>query len=445
MSKKIGGVFALMGLCALSLFLINCGNSSSRPSGLLYVLTQGNNGIGNNVTSFAIDLGTGYLSLINANASTCTTMTASCGAPLEIVLDPIGATAFVLNQGVPSASVPPTIYGYNINSDGSFGAPTVAAPLATGDLPMAMARDATGQFLFVLDLGSTSTPQNCPPPGTLNPGNPIYAGCSSISVFAMTPGSATLTLVSQFSAAQTPYYLGRFPTALSVITFTPPGSATSQELLFVTSNYDPIMNNDNTVSVYSVSPTGILTEQANSPYATNTDPISVQVVNTNQAGTGTGGVFVYVGSQPTAAGALEIFDLCTVVDANCKPSDVASSLLRPVNATAPPSVGQNPVAMLVDPTNTFLYVVCEGTSQVYGYKVSTAGTLSILSPPYMPTGSRPVSMAMHPTFDGTGEFLYTSNNAASNISGFSLSTITGSMINPFTVDTLSTPTGLAAR
>src|SRR5271169_5427326 len=105
MLKKISGVVALVGLCALSLFLLSCGSSSSRPSGLLYVLTEGSNGVGNNVSSFSIDLNSGSLSLLNSNASTCSTLggnnPVSCGPPLNILLDPSGATAFVLNQGVP--------------------------------------------------------------------------------------------------------------------------------------------------------------------------------------------------------------------------------------------------------------------------------------------------------------------------------------------------------
>src|SRR5712692_3883290 len=100
MSKKIGVLVALAGIGALSLFLLSCGSSSSRPSGLLYVLTQGSSGIGNNVSSFAIDLNSGNLSLINSNASTCATAGA-CGLPINILLDPTGATAFVLNQGIP--------------------------------------------------------------------------------------------------------------------------------------------------------------------------------------------------------------------------------------------------------------------------------------------------------------------------------------------------------
>ena len=72
MLKKIGVVAALVCACALSFFLLSCGSSSSRPSGLLYVLTEGINGIGTNITPYAIDLNSGSLSLINSNASTCT-------------------------------------------------------------------------------------------------------------------------------------------------------------------------------------------------------------------------------------------------------------------------------------------------------------------------------------------------------------------------------------
>src|SRR5271168_1982554 len=141
MSKKFGAVAVLVGICALSLVLISCGSSSSRPSGVLYVLTQGNNDVGNNVTSFSIDLNSGGLSLVNSNASTCTPAGGSCGAPLDILLDPAGANAFVLNQGVPCTEVfiqqaaqwvcdptanppvPPTIYPYTVNSDGSLSSP----------------------------------------------------------------------------------------------------------------------------------------------------------------------------------------------------------------------------------------------------------------------------------------------------------------------------------
>jgi hypothetical protein len=65
MSKKIAKFVTVASVCAVSLFLLSCGSSSSRPSGVLYVLTQGSNGFGNNISSFAMDLDTGNLSLVN--------------------------------------------------------------------------------------------------------------------------------------------------------------------------------------------------------------------------------------------------------------------------------------------------------------------------------------------------------------------------------------------
>jgi len=465
MLKKLGGVVALAGLCALSMFLVNCGSSSSRPSGLLYVLTQGTNGVGNNVSSFSIDLGSGNLSFINSNASTCTSTTISCGPPLDIVLDPTGATAFVLNQGVPCVqgvscvspcgganppcvSIPPTIYPYTINSDGSFSSPGTPIPLShplnaqdtqdDASLPVVMTRDAAGKFLFVLNLGSSPEPATCPlepvPQGNFN-------SCPFILVYTMTPGSATLT-----PASGSPFYLSRTPTALSVVTYTPQGASSPQELLFVTSNHDPILRNDNTLSVYSVSSSGTIAELPGSPYTTSTDPLVVQAVNTSSP-TGAGGVFVYVGSEPGASGALNIFQVCTLIGVNgCSASDVQNSRLVPVNTKAPPSPGQFPIAMLVDSTNTFLYVACEGSNQVFGYKIGADGTLSTLTPTTsQPTGTRPVAMAIHNSVNSSGAFLYTSNNGSANISGFSLSTTTGTIGNPITVNSPSTPTGMAAR
>src|ERR1035438_674848 len=79
MSKTTGVVAAVLGMCALSLFLASCGSSSDRPTGLLYVLSQAEN----NVSSYAIDLNNGDLSLITENMpATCPT--APCGVPLSI-------------------------------------------------------------------------------------------------------------------------------------------------------------------------------------------------------------------------------------------------------------------------------------------------------------------------------------------------------------------------
>src|SRR5271165_2646470 len=480
MSKKIGGVVALVGLCALSLFLVNCGSSSSRPTGLLYVLTQGNNGVGNSVSSFAIDLNNGSLSLINLNASTCPTAGA-CGAPLNIVLDPTGKVAFVLNQGIPcvkqntqcipttNSPIVPSIFPYTVNSDGSLSAPgsavnwtciNVPAPcpsLPTQTMPspvgydtaVAMALDAAGQFLFVIDEGVSPSPTNCPPAGTPNPSDPMYVGCPSITVFSASPGSTTLT-----AASGSPFYLSKIPTALSTITFTPPGGS-AQELLFVSNNQDICtqgcnpLHNDNTVSVYGVSSTGSLTERTGSPYTVAAaNPVSVLAVNTNP-GQNTGGIFVYVGNNAQTGGDITPFQICTVQNQVCGAQQVAQNLMVPVpclQVSCAVAAGQDPAAMVIDPTNNYLYVASQVSNQVYGFRISTSvGTLTPLSPASQSTGSQPAALAMHPSVFSTGEFLYVSNSNSSNITGYSITTTTGGMSNPITVISNPSPTGMAAR
>lgn len=457
MSKKIGFVVTLAALCVLSGFLVNCGSSSHHPTGVLYVLTEGvtaegsASGMGNNISSYAIDLNTGSLTLINYNPSTCPTAATSsdaepCGIPVNILLDPTGATAFVLDQGVPTASPPvlPAIYPYTVNSDGSLKGPGTGVTWTTfPDIATAMVRDTTGQFLFVINEGASPAQAGCPASG---------AGCPSISVFAMQPGSTTLTL-----ASGSPFYLSKVPSALSALSFTPSGSTTAQEFLFVTNNVDictvncvpPSPHNDNTLGVYSVSSSGVLTEQTSlgSPYSVpSSDPISVLAVNTNPAGENTGGIFVYVGSYPTGAGALTVFQLCTQTgQANC-PIGVALGTLVPL-PTSPPTTGEKPVGLVVDPTSNFLFAACELSNQVYGYRINiTTGALTVLTPASQPSqGSQPVALAMQGSVKQGGEFLYVSNSNSSNIGGFTVSTTTGALSSPTNVISNPGPSGMATQ
>jgi hypothetical protein len=505
MSRKLSGVVALAGVCALSLFLLSCGSSSYRPAGVLYVLTQGEGGTGNFVSSFSIDLYSGDLSEINSvsDATTCPTLQntppVACGIPVNIVMGPGGTTAFVLNQGapcqpaspqtnpptcemdpqteVPTVSVPPTIYPYTVNLDGSLSKPGTALPLnnplnaqdTEDDAASAivMNRDASGQFLFVLDQGSSPSPsnsflngsiQNCPAPPIAGTN---FTACPSISVFAMQAGSTTLTL-----ASGSPFYLSKVPSALSTITFTPVGGS-SEELLFVTNSHDLNQSEhyDNTVSVYQVSSSGVLTEQVGSPYlVAAVDPISVQAVNTNPTGEiASGGIYVYVGAQNNNAGQLYPFQICTVVNTTCTTQqDVTNNLMLPLvqpcssppcPTVAPTAAGSYPGQMVVDPTNNFLYVASAFSSQVFGFHMNTsAGTLSALAPAYSPTGTDPVSLVILPSvnsvgqnFNGYGQFLFVSNNGSSNITGLTLSTTDGAMGNPITVLAPAAPTGMAVQ
>lgn len=432
MLKKTGGIFAFLGLLGLSVFLLSCGTKVSRSSGLLFVVSQGSN----EVSSYAIDQSTGNLSFLKTSASTCAT--AGCGFPLDILLDPANAVTFVLNQGVQSGGVVPSVYAYTVNSDGSLtGAGDVTTALnvfVPGDLAAGMTRDAGGKFLFVITQGLTPAPTNCN-------SVPAPTGCPLLYVFATQPGSTSLTLTGNDCPGTNtpcPKPLSRVPTSVSAITFTPPGSTTAETLLYVTSNKDLVGTIDNTVSEFSVDSSGNVSEMIGSPYVTGTAPSAVVAVDTNPSGGNGGGLFVYVTNQTTNN--VSVFQVCIELNADCMQPDVNDAKMTPIGS--PVSVGQAPITLVADPTNNFLYVACETSNQVYAFRIGTAtGKLSPLNPPFLGTGSFPVAMAMHPN----GVFLYVSNNASSNLSGFTINTTSGVLTNPITVISLGQPAGLVAK
>jgi len=386
MSKKMRGILAFLALVGLSFLLLNCGSSSSRPAGVLYVLSQGDSTVG----SFAINLDNGKLSQINTTAQTDST-------PLSILLDSSQTVAFVLNQGSS------TITSYTLNGDGSLTKASGSTPVPDGSI--AMARNAGGTLLFVVSQSP-----------------------ASISVFSMQSGSATLSPVETDP-------LTHVPTSVSV------GTGGNGELLYVTGNQDLVASNDNTVSEFSVDGTGHLAELTGSPYTVGSDPGAVVAVNTTPIG-GAGGLFVYVANSGSASGgnSLSVFSVCTVTNATCSAQDVDDATMLPVGT--PVSVGLAPIAMTVDPTNTFLFVVNHDSSTVSGFRINaTTGDLSALNPAAVSTGSGPVSIAMH----SSGKFLFVSNNASSNLSGFNVDTTSGKMSTAINVTSAAQPAGIVAK
>ncbi len=407
MSKKIQGLFALLALLSLTLFLINCGSSSSRPAGVLYFLSQGENNVG----AYAIDLSNGRLSLINKTSAADTT-------PSSILLDPTGGVAYVLNTGSDSITT------YTTNSDGSLSAPTSTA--LTIPNSVAMTRDAAGTFLFVVSQGTVLLQPGKPACSQTQP-NPGCAILPSVSVFAIQSGSTTLTPVGN------PVSLTGIPSSVSTATG-PNGT-----LLYVTINQDLTGVSDNLISAFNVDGSGVVAPQTTPSYNTDSNPSAVLTVKTTPTG-GSGGLFVYITNVTTDR--LNIFQVCTIVNATCTAQDVTPTNNTLIPVGTPVSVGGNPLAMTVDPTNNFLYVVNHDSSTVSGFRINpTTGALSGLSPSTVSTGSEPVAITMH----SSGKFLYVSNNGSSNISGFDASTTNGALSNATNVTSTAQPAGLVAK
>src|SRR5690348_12042718 len=217
MFRKTAGIFLLVATLGLSVFLLNCGSSSSsRPAGVLFMTSQGSD----LVDSFSINLKSGDLSQLP-------TATPTGSAPTTIFLDPTASVAYVLNTGDSSVTT------YTVNSNGTLTSGTttpVGNPGAIG-----MARDSAGNFLFVVSRGNQVTPQ--------------------LAVFSIKPGSTNLTAVG------TPLSLTRVPTAIATVTVTDPlNSQTKDTLLYVTSNQDLQAHDDDTMSEYTVDGGGNVSE-----------------------------------------------------------------------------------------------------------------------------------------------------------------------------------------
>jgi 6-phosphogluconolactonase len=101
-----------------------------------------------------------------------------------------------------------------------------------------------------------------------------------------------------------------------------------------------------------------------------------------------------------------------------------------------------PQAIVVDPTNTYVYVANRTANVVTGYTLGTDGTLTPLSTSPFSTGSAPNAMSL----DSTGKYLFVVNSGGSpDMQVFSFDTTTAGKLDSVTsVATGTDPTGAVA-
>jgi 6-phosphogluconolactonase (cycloisomerase 2 family) len=378
MLKKLSAT--LMALCALAMVLTfaNCGTSSSRPAGLILVTSQGDK----TLLAYRADLTSGKLTQISTSVSTT-------DQPTVVVFDSGGAFAYVATN---PATGNGKITAYSVASDGKLGAAGSSAD--AGVLPIAMALDNAGH-LFVANQGS-----------------------NSISAFSASGGSITKVPCAGMFCVGEDFEAGSAPSSITV--------EPSGKFLYVTNQ-----GND-TVSAYSIESSGSLSELVllGSPYPTATAPSSSAFATTAT------GSYLYI----TNSGSNNItgYVVCLSTIDPCTTADGSLRLIP----SSPFGAGLNPVGIVVDPTNTFVYALDQTSNQVSGYRLNAAtGGLSALNPATHSTGTRPVSIGMHPD----GKFIYVVNSASNTISGYSLEPQNGSLTPITPLATSAQPYGLAVK
>jgi 6-phosphogluconolactonase len=377
MPRKVLGSFGTVILCGLGVLLMSCGNTS-RLSGVLLATNQSEP----SVNSYGINLNTGTLSQINTSANT--------GAqPSQILLDPAGKFAYVANSGSNNVS------RYAVNANGTLT--LLGNNTAVGTGPVALAMDQGGHFLFVANQRS-----------------------NNISAFSV-GSDASLSPV-----AGSPFATGVPPNASAPNPATPAGLAVtpSGKFLYVTNQ------GQDTISAFAVNSTsGALTEVLGSPFSVGTTPAGVTIDPT--------GKFLYATNQ--GSNNVSAFVICPAVIGACGGSQVDGSLAA--MSGSPFSAGLAPIALAVEPSGNFLFVVDENSNELSVYRINlTNGTLTALTPPTA-TGTTPVSIAIHPQ----GNYLYVANYGSANISGYHLVVQSG-VLGPLTPVTAATnPVGLAVK
>jgi 6-phosphogluconolactonase len=343
------------------------GSSSSSTAPTLafaYLVGQGDNGI----RAFA-EKSTGDLQSLPVSSFSTTPR------PVSIALHPSRNFLYVPNL------TSNTVSGFNIDHAtgvltpiGTALPPTPAcvSPAVCSN-PIAAGINSGGQFLFLLNQGSTS------------PAVP-----ASISAFSVDPARGLLTPVSgspfAFASlvAPNPQFLAVSPTA---------------GFLYVSNGAS------GSISAFSIGTNGVLTELGGSPFS--------------------------LGAGATAAGlAIDAKGQFLYAADSANNKVVSFSIAGgALGAGSSFSTGTKPVAVAVDSTSSFLYSANQGSNDVSAFKITSGALTQVAGSPYavQPTGSIGTPQPSFLTVDVSNTFLYVANTGSSSISAFGIKSSDGTL------------------
>jgi 6-phosphogluconolactonase (cycloisomerase 2 family) len=339
------------------------------------------------ITPYTIDLSTGKFT-VNGKAVATDSM------PSAVVLSPKGDALFVANSASNS------ITAYAVNSDGTLTA--AGATPTQGTDPVSMAIDSAGH-LFVVNEGSA----------TISIFNVSGTGLMGPALFSTVTGTT-----------------GTDPSAVAI--------TSNGKFLYITDKVG------GTVTEYNVDASGNLFQPV--PYSVGTTPDALIITDLKNGSADTSN-FLYVanfGSNNVSG-----FSICDNPSTTCTIAQPNGALTPVAGSPFPAQPG--PVAMALDPSSKFLYLVDEGSNLLSQYRVSTGtGVLTSISPGSIGTGTTPVWVAVRAgsttvkSTGGTTNYVYVANSGSGTISIFSYdSTIgqLGQVVPPVSVACFQTQCG----
>ena len=292
-----------------------------------------------------------------------------------------------------------TVTAYTVNGDGTLAA--AGSPANAGSMPVALATDPAGKFLFVANQGTATD---------------LTSG--TISVFAIS--GTSLSLAGTFPTELPTDISGSGPSGLVV---SPVGS-----YLYVANQFS------NNVQSYSYDASGNLTLIGT--YTAGTNPAGLAFSRCAGVAANTTTAVCPVSDDNnlfvanSGSNNLSIFSACIQVSASCVAPD---GTLAPIPSKATVGAGVGPATILIDRTSDYVYAVDRGSSQVSEYQYSPA--TGVCTP--LATGSGGASVFSGSiTFNvannaSTFNWVVLTNNGSSNLSTFQVA-VTGKLIAPTT-------------
>ena len=311
--------------------------------------------------------------------------------PVSVVVDPAAPFAFTANftgDNVSSLVIDTTNGTMKEATDPTTGA--LLLPQATGNSPVALGITANGQFLYVLNQGTT----------------PAAAGVqASISIFLVDGINGGLSFPN-FPPVLTP----AGPTSLPVSMAVAPNSS----FLYVADLAQAAIDG------FAIGPDGNLAPIAGSPFTAGPSPSFVAIDPQSK--------FLYVADKGTN----QIFAFTI---------NPGTGALAPVSGS-PFAAGSTPVCLAIDSAGVLLVAANSGSNNISAYSLNSAtGALSEIGGSPFTTGTTPVFV----TVDATNSFVYVADSASDDIAAFAIAngTLKSVLGSPFIVAT--SPGWLVAR
>lgn len=391
---------ALLVSVAMGLGMTSCGGGTV---GFMWVIGSQIGAATGQIGGFKIDNFTGNLT------GTVGSPYPSGGAnPVMLALKSGGRYLYVLNAGDPANNVAGSIALFSVGGDGVLSYQQSYS--SQGKVPVWIATDSTGNYLFVLDQQSQTYGQHIDP---TNPDSPIDAN-GSITAFSLDPNTGRPSLITN---SQVKFTSG--PNAGTQLTYFEVGNHPTQMRASSSCIYT-LDSGDQTIFPYSLSTSnGQLTQPTNSTLALPT---------TNATSVNVNGNYIYVTDAGSTTGGPGTI-LPYTPGSNCSLSTVNTGTVNNLATASYPYMTLN----TADASNPFLFVLNRSTpntnyanSSVSVFNILSGGTLSEGGDPLLnpyPVGAGPTCMAIDPT----AQYLYTSDSYSGTVTGKRISHKTGAI------------------